>query len=60
MYSFTAILLQISHTQLYSPFEKAAQLYAKENESEHLTNQHIAVILQCVYSVSQRKPDRYD
>jgi len=29
---------RISHTQLYSPFEKAAQLYAK-NESEHLTNQ---------------------
>ena len=26
-------------TQLYSPFEKAAQLYAKKNESEHLTNQ---------------------
>jgi len=26
------------HTQLYSPFEKAAQLYAK-NESENLTNQ---------------------
>ena len=26
------------HTQLYSPLEKAAQLYAK-NESEHLTNQ---------------------
>jgi len=25
------------HTQLYSPFEKAAQLYAK-NESENLTN----------------------
>jgi len=28
-----------THTQLYSPFEKAAQLYAKKNESEHLTNQ---------------------
>ena len=28
----------ICHTQLYSPFEKAAQLYAK-NESENLTNQ---------------------
>jgi len=27
-----------THKQLYSPFEKAAQLYAK-NESEHLTNQ---------------------
>jgi len=27
---------QIFHTQLYSPFEKAAQLYAK-NESENLT-----------------------
>jgi len=26
------------HTQLYSSFEKAAQLYAK-NESENLTNQ---------------------
>jgi len=26
------------HTQLYSPFEKAAQLYAK-NESENSTNQ---------------------
>ena len=28
----------MNHTQLYSPFEKAAQLYA-ENESENLTNQ---------------------
>jgi len=28
----------VIYTQLYSPFEKAAQLYAK-NESEHLTNQ---------------------
>jgi len=28
----------LQHTQLYSPSEKAAQLYAK-NESEHLTNQ---------------------
>jgi len=27
-----------THTQLYSPFKKAAHLYAK-NESENLTNQ---------------------
>jgi len=30
--------INITHTQLYSPFEKAAQLYAK-NESENLTNE---------------------
>jgi len=27
------------YTQLYSPFEKAAQLYTHKNESENLTNQ---------------------
>jgi len=31
------LLTAIIYTQLYSPFEKAAQLYAK-NESENLTN----------------------
>jgi len=33
------------HTQLHSPFEKAAQLYAK-NESENLTNQQHATLAQ--------------
>ena len=32
-------LLNLIYTQLYSPFEKAAQLYTHKNESEHLTNQ---------------------
>jgi len=27
------------HTQLCSPFEKAAQYYTQKNESENLTNQ---------------------
>jgi len=33
--SFLLILLQ--HTQLYSPFEKAAQLYAKKMKVNNLT-----------------------
>ena len=33
--SFLPILLQ--HTQLYSPFEKAAQLYAKKMKVNNLT-----------------------
>jgi len=32
------LILSVLYTQLYSPFEKAAQLYAN-NESENLTNQ---------------------
>ena len=30
---------RLVNTQLYSPFEKAAQLYTQKNESENLTNQ---------------------
>ena len=36
--SFLLILLQ--HTQLYSPFEKAAQLYAKKMKVNNLTLYH--------------------
>jgi len=35
--------MNFTHTQLYSPFEKAAQLYAK-NESENLTKTLLSAI----------------
>ena len=39
MDKFVIKLLNLIYTQLYSPFEKAAQLYTQKNESENLTNQ---------------------
>jgi len=40
-------------TQLYSPFEKAAQLYAK-NESENLTNQQHETLKRYLAQSTQR------
>ena len=47
-----------THTQLYSPFEIAAQLYAK-NESENLTNQQHKTLKHNVTWRNQHKDDIY-
>ena len=48
----------LQHTQLYSPSEKAAQLYAK-NESEHLSDQQHETLKNATKSVLTLQPEHY-
>jgi len=48
---------RLTHTQLYSPFEKAAQLYAK-NATENLTNQQHETLKRYLAQSTDKQMDR--